>query len=105
MLPKPTREVDERYREWISRRPCCITGKFDYDPDTGERRTDPHHINPRGHGGIATKSTDRRCIPLLHELHVEAHVLGRDSFAAKYSLDYDVLIEAYNKVYEKHERR
>ena len=61
--------------------------------------SDPHHVNPKGHGGKGTKASDDRAIPLCHAHHVEYHNIGRDSFAKKYTVDYEAKIEAYKRLY------
>ena len=97
--PKPQRIKDEDYKKWIIRLPCCASGGYGYDPNSGERLNDPHHI-PDGLGGSA-KRNDHRLIPLTHALHVELHQIGQETFAEKYGLDYEVLIEAYRRLYDK----
>ena len=70
-----------KYTDWVSRQPCCITG-------FNAGRVDPHHI--KGYswlvGSAAShKGHDLMCIPLKHELHVEGHVIGWDSWEKKYN--------------------
>jgi hypothetical protein len=98
-VPKPRRIKDEAYKQWVIRLPCCASGGFGYDPDTRKRINDPHHVNDKT-GGSA-KFNDHRCIPLTHKLHDEVHRSGQKTFAAKYGLDYEILIAAYNRLYEE----
>ncbi len=67
-----------KYREYVSRLPCCVTGNND-------DRNDPHHIKGRGYGG-SQKCSDLFCIPLRHELHQELHQIGWKSFEKKYNV-------------------
>ena len=97
--PKPKRIKDEAYKQWIIRLPSCASGKFGYDPNTNERLNDPHHV-PDGLGGSA-KRNDHRLIPLTHAEHVELHNIGQETFAKKHGLDFETLIEAYRRVYER----
>jgi len=90
--PKPVRVKDKKYVEFIKSLRCWITNS---------PNPDPHHAQRSGHGGIATKANDRRCIPLRHDLHVELHNIGAKSFATKYDLNYESIIEALNAVYER----
>lgn len=55
----------------------------------------------KGHGAKGLKCSDLRAIPLCHTHHLEVHQIGRDSFARKHMLDYEIVIEALNKFYEK----
>lgn len=66
------------YLDYISRLPCCVTGR------EGDRN-DPHHIKGRGYGG-SEKCSDLFCIPMNHELHQEFHQIGWKSFEEKYNV-------------------
>lgn len=100
LFPKPKkkskkkRETDDDYIKWIRSLSCCITGK---------PLPDPHHINEAGHGAMGSKAIDRRAIPLSHPLHQELHSIGQHTFAKKYDLDYEAIIEALNQLYEESE--
>jgi hypothetical protein len=74
---KPFRS--KKYRQWVARLPCCIT---DYQGPG----VDPHH--PKGHGlGGSVKCSDAFCIPLAHEIHMELHRIGWESWEAKYNVN------------------
>lgn len=62
---------------------------------------DPHHVPLKGHGKKGGKTDDTRAIPLRHDKHVETHNMGRESFAKKYGLDYELLIAQLNKKWEE----
>lgn len=94
-FPKPTRKKDKAYIEWIKSLRCCVTGK----PDP-----DPHHCNESGCGGMGSKSSDRRTIPLSHALHAELHQHGSQTFSSKYELDYEVIIKELNMRYDKYKK-
>jgi len=66
------------YRRYVASLPCCVTGY------QGEG-VDPHHIKGHGFGGTV-KCSDLFCIPLKHELHVELHDKGWQSFEEKYNV-------------------
>lgn len=66
----------KKYREWVSNQPCCVTLR--------SGPNDPHHIKGNGMGG-SVKCSDLFCIPLSHELHVEFHQIGWESFEEKYT--------------------
>lgn len=100
-FPKPVTVRDEAYKQWIKSLCCCVTGWRDYDRDTGRWYVDPHHVPEDGHGGKGSKTSDRRCIPLIHRLHLEAHQIGKHSFAKKHGLDYEYLIAQLNNKWEE----
>ena len=98
MLSKPHRERDKKYLEFIRECPCIaclVTTEFNII------ECDPHHVNEKGKGGIGTKCSDYRAIPLCHAHHVEVHQVGRDSFADEYGLDYETVISRLNKIWEE----
>jgi hypothetical protein len=98
--PKPERITDKKYLKWIRKMPCVVTGRIGKDPDTGESLNDYHHVNPDGHGGVATKCSDYRALPLIHEKHVEAHNAGKRTFARRNALDYEHWIKFLNELWE-----
>lgn len=89
---KKKRIKDNDYTEWIKTLRCCITSK---------PSPDPHHINPPGWSAMGSKCSDRRVIPLAHSLHQECHQIGQHTFASKYNLDYEDLIQDYNRRYDE----
>ena len=92
--PKPARILDKDYRDWIKSLPCLLC-LFPY--------SDPHHVNPKGHGGKGTKTDDSRAIPLCNHHHREFHQIGRETFAKKYRIDYEKIIKTLNKLYKEKE--
>lgn len=94
--PKPQSKRNKPYRMWIASLPCCVSG-YKHPSELN----DPHHVPLDGHGAKGSKTDDTRCIPLRHDLHVEAHNSGKISFAEKYGLDYELLIAAYNRLWEE----
>lgn len=89
MFPKPTTIRDKQYKTWIRQLPCLCCG----------RPSDPHHVPEKGHGSKGAKTSDRRCIPLCSTHHKETHNSGRETFAAKYGIDYEPIIERLNQIY------
>ena len=68
MAPKPKRIIDDKYREFVSRHPCCNCG---YPPPSA-----PHHLITKGAGG-----GDYYCVHLCRlGCHVEIHNIGRETF-------------------------
>jgi hypothetical protein len=80
---------DKKYLDFIKWKPCCVC--------RAATPSDPHHIPEEGRGGKGLKCSDYRAIPLCHSHHLEYHNGGKQTFAAKYELDYEELISAYNK--------
>lgn len=87
---KPVRS--KKYLDWIKVLPCIICFK---------PNAEPHHIPKDGNSGKGTKTDDIRAIPLCHIHHVEYHNNGKQSFAQKYNLNYEYIIERLNKIWEK----
>jgi hypothetical protein len=83
MFPKSKRYKNEAYREYIKQQPCCITGMIMVNEATGKTESDPHHTVSKGAGG-----SDLSCVPLLHELHVECHNIGQETFQEKYDINF-----------------
>jgi hypothetical protein len=82
---------DKKYISWLKTLPCLLCGK----------ESEPHHVNVKGFGGKGIKTADQRSIPVCHEHHMEIHNNGRDSFATKYNLDYENIIQRLRKVYNE----
>lgn len=91
ILSKTIRVIDKKYIEWIRSLNCIVCGYG---------LCDPHHVNKEGHGGMGTKTSDDRTIPLCHKHHQEVHQIGRKTFAKKHGIDYEHIIERLNNVYE-----
>lgn len=90
-LPKPCTLRDKRYLGWIRTLDCAVCGR--------KGPNDPHHVNKEGHGGKGIKGDDTRAIPLCNEHHREFHDKGRLTFAERHGIDYEITIEALNRVY------
>ena len=88
MLNKPARYKNKDYIEYIKEQPCCITER---------PNVDPHHTKSIGSGG-----SDLSAIPLTHELHVECHKIGRDTFQKKYNIDFkDIIFKLMERFIEQ----
>lgn len=85
MYSKPKRYENEAYLAFIRQQPCHICRA----PGTNH----PHHVETRGAGG-----SDLRAIPLCPLHHQEIHVVGVQTFAMKYRLEY---IEVWAGLWEK----
>jgi hypothetical protein len=67
------REIVPEHLEKIRKMDCLACGLSPCDP---------HHTVSRGAGG-----SDKTCIPLCREHHVEIHAIGIITFQEKYGLD------------------
>jgi hypothetical protein len=92
MLPKPKRITDKKYLQFIRELLCIICMK----PAPSE----PHHWNEKGQGGMGTKCSDYRTIPLCFDHHREAH-LEKRTFLTEYRLEIEDVIEMLNKKWER----
>ena len=88
--PKKRKERDTAYMTWIKTLPCMVTGTV--NPKT----VDAHHHIRKSQGG-----SDRTCVPLLHELHMELHTIGVETFENKYDLDFEATVKRLNATYDK----
>ena len=70
------------YRDYVRSLPCCVSGYI------GEE-VDPHHAKGCsyvvGNSG-GKKSSDLTCIPLRHNLHLELHYNGWESFEKRHNI-------------------
>ena len=92
---KLTSVKNDDYIHWIKSLKCIVT----QSSATDWMAIDPHHVNDKT-GGSA-KFNDYRAIPLRHDLHVELHNIGTKTFQKKYNVDFEVIIEALNRLYDK----
>jgi len=97
-FPKPTRERDEEYSEFIESLPCLLDSPTCNYGEDG--KTIGHHAQAKGHGGKSTKCSDRRRIPMCFGHHAEIH-RGRETFAKKYGIDIEQTIVMYNSLKER----
>ena len=68
----------KKYRHWVASQDCCVSQR--------PGMNDPHHIKGNAMGG-SVKCSDLFMIPLAHELHLEFHNIGWQSFEKKYCLN------------------
>jgi len=94
MFPKSKTPRDKHFLKWIDSQPCIVRGC---------RRQSTHHHQPeRGHGSRGLKCSDYRAIPMCSGgHHEELHQIGRDSFAAKYHVDYELIIVRNKERYQR----
>ena len=71
--PKPEREKDEDYLDYIRHERCLIRQVHGVDP---------HHLDTRGSGG-----SDYTAVPLIRALHTEIGQIGQRRFEAKYRVN------------------
>lgn len=69
LLPKFDRRpyMDKKYLEKIRKLPSCLSGRTPCEP---------HHLRIAEERGVGMKATDRWCVPLTHEEHMEVHRVG-----------------------------
>lgn len=93
LLPKEKPVRDERYKKFISRKPCSVCGS--------RSQSDPHHQQEAGNGTMGGKVSDLRCVPLCHWHHEEYNRIGRESFMRKYPWwKPEILIERFNREWD-----
>lgn len=97
--PRPRRERDEKYLAWIRTQPCVVHAIEHQGPcGTG---IDAHHVRAKGHGGVGTKPSDYRAVPLCRNAHQIFHDFGRELFEAEMAVDLEVEIYRLNADYQK----
>jgi hypothetical protein len=70
--PRPAWKVAEGFKQWLRGRPCACAGKND---DCGGPIRSAH-ADYAGDKGMATKVSDRFCIPLSDNCHRLQHAKG-----------------------------
>jgi hypothetical protein len=79
-----------KYRAWVRSLPCAVCG---LEP-CGEAAHTGHD------GGLSTKASDYSCIPLCPDCHRFGphayHVVGRQAFVGRHSIDIDALVRRLN---------
>ena len=96
---KPWRS--EIYRQFVKSLPCALTGDEN-------RVIHPHHENPRGFGGKATKCGDERMIPIRGDLHrrMESPGHSRASVYEEFGKDPESIISQTQQAWiERHGTR
>lgn len=73
-FPKPIRLEDADYLRFIRRQPCLID----------HVAAEAHHVDV---GGIGTKCSDYRTVPLCRIHHECVHRIGRETFENRFSVD------------------
>lgn len=97
LFPKPekrkkqkrNREYDKVYLRWIHGFPCIVPG-CDHWP------VDAHHVDKKSRLG-----SDRSCLPICHQHHIGGiHTQGEVTCATKWKVDFQVLVEKFNKKFD-----
>lgn len=65
------------YAATIRNLPCCVCGRVPRPPTYSH----PHHVRSRGAGG-----DKRDLVPVCHREHLLIHLMGRESFEARYEI-------------------
>lgn len=79
--PRPAWKVAEAFKQWIRGRPCACEGR---NPECDNQDIQAAHTGHKGSKGMGTKAADRYCIPLSEVCHRTQHLIGWQSFAAKF---------------------
>ena len=74
MIPKPKRIIDDKYREFVCKHPCCAPRCFN--------PSEPHHLITKGAGGH-----DYFCVPLCRNHHQEIGDCGRETFQKRHDIN------------------
>jgi hypothetical protein len=79
------------YLDYIRSMPCLVQGRDCYG------KVEPHHLQSRGAGG-----SDFLAIPLCSGHHTGGiHVMGIDTFARHYGIDYEKVILHLARLYNQ----
>lgn len=91
-LSKHKNHRSAKYLNWLRQQNCAVSGL---------KAECAHHIRLGTNGGTSLKPSDYFCIPLLNEYHVSGpealHVIGEDTFLARFGLDPQELFIKYLK--------
>lgn len=69
MFPKPKRQKNRAYLDWVARQPCCGCGsKGVYHEAVGEYLNTPSHVKSRGAGGGDELNTVSHCFSCHQKL-------------------------------------
>lgn len=79
-LPKPKREKDSDYLEYIRKQPCLVRLCQELSS------VDAHHVITKGQGKVGSKVDDRLTVPLCRYHHEIYHRFGMDEFESRYGL-------------------
>jgi len=89
---KPKTYRNKGYLQFIRGLSCVVCGTSPCDP---------HHTET---AGKSIKASDLTCVPLCREHHMEIGTIGRETFQARYGINFkDVLIKCMKAYIEKME--
>jgi hypothetical protein len=71
--------TDKEFLLWLRKRPSALSGKMDYDPDTGESFCVAAHFRTAKNSGTGCKP-EYSAIPLTDAEHKEQHRIGQFNF-------------------------
>lgn len=102
-LPKRARSAlhrggparDTLYLSWIRTLPCAACG-----------HGSPSEAAHTGRdGGTGIKASDYSAVPLCYQCHrvgiYSYHIMGKNTFATMFAIDFDALVQRYNGLWEK----
>jgi len=71
--PAPKRQVDEDYKQWVTRFPCIASGK---------PADDPNHLDSQGSGG-----SDYTVVPMTRGVHTQFHKMPLSKFEKRWGVN------------------
>jgi hypothetical protein len=84
VLPREPRKKSSRscaaHRAWVRRHRCSV-------PGCRARPIECAHIRCGTDGGLGLKPSDKWCVSLCRDHHLEQHQIGEQAFEEKYSLE------------------
>jgi hypothetical protein len=98
MLNKPYQVRSKRYLDWIREMPCIVCLILD---STAVGPSEPHHVSNRVHGGVSTKASDYRVVPLCHFHHQQHHNVGKQTFSRQHNINLEEVITNLNRIWEE----
>lgn len=96
-LPKPKREKDSDYLEYIRKQPCLAKSLL--VNTCSDSAVDAHHVVNHGKGKVGSKVDDRMAVPLCRFHHEIYHRLGLDEFEARYAVILNYEVVRLNRAY------
>lgn len=77
---KPSRRSCAGHRAWVRRHRCSVPGCLRLPIECA-------HVRSGTNGGLGLKPSDRWCVSLCRDHHLEQHCVGERAFEEKYSID------------------
>lgn len=95
--PKPRRDRDRAYLQWIRELPCIASACAGMITPPGS--VDAAHVSYLGAKGLGSKVSDRLCVPLSRAAHTEQHDTNERLWWARLGVDPRSLTAALSDAY------